>query len=186
MQDVVSLEPHLLHVGRGNSLVALAAAPIGLHGRRLHWGALRLHGRSAIVVVVVVWHSTESRAQEAGGCVHTLSIQAHMTSSIELPADEYPSRQIYTRAGLGRSGPTVVVVDSSGSAACDSAACGSAARVVVVCTERASKSSRHRDNAHGCKPRSKPRPKRLAHCPFKKGFGSPQHIKLGKFEGGPE
>ena len=63
---MISLEPHLLHVGRGDSLVALAAAPVGLHGRRLHRGALRLRRRSAVVVVVVVvvWHSTESRAQE--------------------------------------------------------------------------------------------------------------------------
>ena len=44
--------PHLLHIGGGHSLVALAAAPVGLHGRRLHRGALRLHDCAAVVVVV--------------------------------------------------------------------------------------------------------------------------------------
>ena len=175
---MVSCKPHLLHVGSGHSLVALAAAPVGLHGRRLHWGGLRLRGRSAIVVVVV-WHSTESRVQGAAGRVHALPIQTiltRLTKSLQRNALADKSAQ---GKDWGGRGPTIIVIDSSGSAACDSAACSRAACIVVVCTERASRSSRHRDNAHGCKPRSRSRPKRLAHCPFKKVLALPSTSNSG-------
>ena len=101
--------------------------------------------------------------------MHALPIQTiltRLTKSLQRNALADKSAQ---GKDWGGRGPTIIVIDSSGSAACDSAACSRAACIVVVCTERASRSSRHRDNAHGCKPRSRSRPKSSSLLPGQEG-----------------